>query len=519
MKVEWKKLMFGLAIGAGMMMMASCSDEENFDPGGSTGKETPEPTEKAFLSMRLSTGSLAGTRVAVDPTTSGRTEEQVVNHVRMVLYETKNNTVRYSWDLNVSTDGMNEFTGGDVVRGEDVPSATPTVSRFVTVGREVVKQDYELLILINPPGELLEITEQGNPRSYLSRAANMTKESLIQPYGIAADKNFYMTNHQDLIFVPEVELRDNQRMAEENPVRVEVERAVAKVVVSGVPEVVPHGDRIDNLKWGLDVTNMYTYWMRKMTFIANSGGVPNEMEQLNAGYREERYAEDPNFTRFSSWNGGNPVGQFEYLSGTPELSKNFDDYDYTLENTMDAADQRHDVTTRVVISGTYTPNGFGSVATRNGGGISFYYFKGNAIRVEAMRDMVNDRGQIPQELRDAGLEQAIENVLAWNPNAFNSPTASFSEGGIHFYYQGVCYYTVLIRHFSNNMVPVLMGYGRYGVVRNNVYQLSINKIIGPGQPVINPPGTDPDDEDTSWISADVNIMRWYIRNQNVEELL
>lgn len=58
MKVEWKKLMFGLAIGAGMMMMASCSDEENFDPGGSTGKETPEPTEKAFLSMRLSTGSL-----------------------------------------------------------------------------------------------------------------------------------------------------------------------------------------------------------------------------------------------------------------------------------------------------------------------------------------------------------------------------------------------------------------------------------------------------------------------------
>ena len=33
MKVEWKKLMFGLVIGAGMMMMASCSDEENFDPG------------------------------------------------------------------------------------------------------------------------------------------------------------------------------------------------------------------------------------------------------------------------------------------------------------------------------------------------------------------------------------------------------------------------------------------------------------------------------------------------------
>ena len=85
------------------------------------------------------------------------------------------------------------------------------------------------------------------------------------------------------------------------------------------------------------------------------------------------------------------------------------------------------------------------------------------------------------------MEQAINDVLAWNPIAFNSPSASFSVGGLNFYYEGVCYYTVLIRHFSNNMVPVLMGYGRYGVVRNNVYQLSINKIIGPDPPVIPPP--------------------------------
>ena len=44
-----------------------------------------------------------------------------------------------------------------------------------------------------------------------------------------------------------------------------------------------------------------------------------------------------------------------------------------------------------------------------------YYFKGNAIRVEAMRDMVNDRGQIPQELRDAGLEQAIRERTGLEP--------------------------------------------------------------------------------------------------------
>lgn len=67
-------------------------------------------------------------------------------------------------------------------------------------------------------------------------------------------------------------------MVEENLVRVEVECVVVKVVVSGVFEVVLYGDWIDNLKWGLDVINMYIYWMCKMIFIVNLGGVLNEME-------------------------------------------------------------------------------------------------------------------------------------------------------------------------------------------------------------------------------------------------
>lgn len=127
----------------------------------------------------------------------------------MVLYEIKNNIVCYFWDLNVFIDGMNEFIGGDVVRGEDVLLVMLIVSCFVIVGCEVVKQDYELLILINFFGELLEIIEQGNFRSYLLCVVNMIKELLIQFYGIVVDNNFYMINYQDFIFVFEVELRDN----------------------------------------------------------------------------------------------------------------------------------------------------------------------------------------------------------------------------------------------------------------------------------------------------------------------
>lgn len=101
---------------------------------------------------------------------------------------------------------------------------------------------------------------------------------------------------------------------------------------------------------------------------------------------------------------------------------------------MDVVDQWYDVIICVVISGIYMLNGFGLVVICNGGGISFYYFKGNVIRVEVMWDMVNDRGQIFQELCDVGLEQVIENVLVWNLNVFNLFMVFFLEGGINFYY-------------------------------------------------------------------------------------
>lgn len=75
MKVEWKKLMFGFVIGVGMMMMVFCSDEENFDFGGSIGKEILELIEKVFFFMCLFIGLLVGIWVVVDLIILGCIEE------------------------------------------------------------------------------------------------------------------------------------------------------------------------------------------------------------------------------------------------------------------------------------------------------------------------------------------------------------------------------------------------------------------------------------------------------------
>lgn len=58
--------------------------------------------------------------------------------------------------------------------------------------------------------------------------------------------------------------------------------------------------------------------------------------------------------------------------------------------------------------------------------------------------------------------------------------------------------------------------GRYGVVRNNWYELSVNKVLRPGSPVINSPSTNPDDELNSYISVSINILSWAKRKQNVD---
>ena len=62
-----------------------------------------------------------------------------------------------------------------------------------------------------------------------------------------------------------------------------------------------------------------------------------------------------------------------------------------------------------------------------------------------------------------------------------------------------------------------MGYGRYGIVRNNVYKLTITNITGPGSPILEKPGPEPDDGTPS-ISANIQVLPWQIREQVVEDL-
>lgn len=92
------------------------------------------------------------------------------------------------------------------------------------------------------------------------------------------------------------------------------------------------------------------------------------------------------------------------------------------------------------------------------------------------------------------------------------------------YKTGQTYYYFDIQHLGNlndNVAQI----GEYGVVRNHIYAININSIGGYGSPIyigtsniITPPEypQDPDDEETSFVSAEVRILSWRIVSQGVD---
>lgn len=100
------------------------------------------------------------------------------------------------------------------------------------------------------------------------------------------------------------------------------------------------------------------------------------------------------------------------------------------------------------------------------------------------------------------------------------------ETGISTYLNGEAYYIARIKHF-NELTPWTAGegygtandkyLGRYGVLRNNWYDLSVNSISGLGYPDIPEVKPDvPDDENEQYINVEVKILDWAKRTQQIE---
>lgn len=94
---------------------------------------------------------------------------------------------------------------------------------------------------------------------------------------------------------------------------------------------------------------------------------------------------------------------------------------------------------------------------------------------------------------------------------------------ISYFYNGECYYyDALIQHFGDDTgwkfgdEYALSHLGRYGIVRNNWYEININSVSGPGKPDVEEPGPGPDDENEGYIKCSINVLSWAKRSQSVD---
>ncbi len=106
--------------------------------------------------------------------------------------------------------------------------------------------------------------------------------------------------------------------------------------------------------------------------------------------------------------------------------------------------------------------------------------------------------------------------------------------------KGIAYYPIRIKHFGDDLTPwdedeygsvrptpstIYPGddatraknyLGRYGVVRNNWYDVTIRSISSLGDPVIPKPTTKADDELDNYIQVEINILSWTLRPQGAD---
>ena len=222
---------------------------------------------------------------------------------------------------------------------------------------------------------------------------------------------------------------------------------------------------------------------------------------------------------------------------------------YCLENTFDIKNMTQGQTTRVLLKATYTPKALETETDKT------FFMIGNSSDFWTKTTLTEQITSKAEEVLNTTTGVTVtlkDDLLKGGTHVLDATTVEIKEGtedktsvvagqintklgldmskgiGIKTYKNGESYYIARIKHFGDDLTPWNEGdatygennlnwLGRYGVLRNNWYDLTINKISGPGYPdVPKVKPTDPDDEDTKYISVSVKILDWAKRSYTVD---
>lgn len=359
---------------------------------------------------------------------------------------------------------------------------------------------------------------------------------------------------------------------------IHVERGLAKVTVASADftkTFTPSGtkynkDEVKITAWNLDVTNKSTFPIHKTTGLnspfttiwsASTDPAPSTgrfVDAANSAFKRVHWGVDPNYS--TDLDETACKNAFNILAPNAEINGTAKEPQYCLENTFDIKHMLQGQTTRVVFKATYKPDGItkGNTFYKIGNSTDLWseenlkkQIKTVALNVmgitkaeeQAKYDVDLSKGSnisgvaghqhlVKAENITYSGEAASSQVKPAAITAINEKLGLSDAAGISTYLNGEAYYIARIKHFGDVQTPWNEGdetygdndatqnnkyLGRYGVLRNNWYELTVNSVSGPGTPDVPTIKPDvPDDESYKYISVSVKILSWAKRSQKVD---
>lgn len=355
-----------------------------------------------------------------------------------------------------------------------------------------------------------------------------------------------------------------------------VERGVAKMSVTD-PTTKTVIDKATNKttqstvefnNWALDITNKKTYAVHNIDGLSTDFSDIWTTPRFIGTNSRVYWGKDPNYN-LAELNTADDVNdkkrkeEFNFIDATSKIDKDFGETNpvYCLENTFNLANMYQGQTTRVIFKATYTPkdDAGNPLADKDG----TFYTIGNMttiLKAAALETAVNtaatsvlpgctvDYTNLKQEgshvITLADIKDSTGTTLVADTD-YNGKTgtqivkeindklglidgAEHAEAmvGINTYAKGVTYYIARVKHFGS-LTPWNSGesygtdngkyLGRYGMLRNNWYELTVGNVYGPGYPGVPPVDpTQPDDENEKYLSVSVKILSWAKRSDIVD---
>lgn len=571
------KHFFGLAVIAAMT--ASCSSNEDLGTAG-PGTGTNE-AGVGYATFTINLPSVSGTRAAdaggavVDPGTEDEYKVSDATALIFQKYGADEGSYKFVESVNLPVTGAWKDAEEGVTKSKKLVAKLTNVDTKNTYAVLVLLNNKTAKITLPSVGD--SYNEWNNKDQSPTLTDLAAKDNFYMANAPLCESGKVTT----LVTIKENNIYPTQKEAENGTAAADVyvERGVAKMTVAdpGTKTVKDKAtstetqSKVTFSKWALDITNKKTF------AVHNIDGLSTEFSDIwttarFTGINNRVYwGKDPNY-KMAELNTADDVNdtkrkeEFNFITATGEINKDFINATstnpvYCLENTFNLANMYQGQTTRVIFKATYTPKDDKGNSLADKGGT--FYTIGNmktilkkadleaAVNAAAtsvltgctvdytrltteegshvitLEDIKDADGVTLVADKDYGGTTGKDIVAAINDKLGLKAGRKEAMVGINTYLEGATYYIARVKHFGDALTEWKSGenygdnnkqyLGRYGMLRNNWYELSVDNVYGPGYPGVPPVDpTLPDDENEKYLSVSVKILSWAKRSQSVD---